>query len=109
MASMTPGGSRPSCLRSVGGLSPTPITRRDIPIRLCRDVLPMHPTYPRPYDILIVDEAHNVASTGSAIYVLDSQRTQAVRVLAPHFEHRLFLTATPHNGYPLSFSSLLEL
>ena len=27
----------------------------------------------------------------------------------PHFEHKLFLTATPHNGYPESFSALLEL
>src|SRR5262249_9782860 len=25
------------------------------------------------------------------------------------FEHKLFLTATPHNGYPESFSALLEL
>ncbi len=24
--------------------------------------------------------------------------------LAPHFEHKLFLTATPHNGYPESFT-----
>ena len=33
----------------------------------------------------------------------------ALRELAPHFEHKLFLTATPHNGYPESFSALLEL
>ncbi|HEX5086034.1 MAG TPA: DISARM system SNF2-like helicase DrmD, partial [Blastocatellia bacterium] len=26
-----------------------------------------------------------------------------------HFEHKLFLTATPHNGYPESFTALLEL
>jgi superfamily II DNA or RNA helicase len=83
--------------------------KRDIPMRMLRDALPPHPTYPRPFDILVVDEAHNVAPTGSANYVLDSQRTQAVRTLAPHFEHRLFLTATPHNGYQISFTSLLEL
>src|SRR5690606_19048449 len=35
--------------------------------------------------------------------------TQAVRHLVPHFEHKLFLTATPHNGYQESFTSLLEL
>jgi hypothetical protein len=29
--------------------------------------------------------------------------------LAPHFEHKIFLTATPHNGYPESFTALLEL
>lgn len=27
----------------------------------------------------------------------------------PHFEQKLFLSATPHNGYPESFSALLEL
>ncbi len=32
-----------------------------------------------------------------------------MRRLAPHFEHRLFLTATPHNGYPESFQALLEM
>lgn len=83
--------------------------KRDTPMRMMRDVLPTSPTYPRPFDILVVDEAHNVAPTGSGHYVLDSQRTQAIRFLAPHFEHRLFLTATPHNGYQVSFSSLLEL
>jgi hypothetical protein len=36
-------------------------------------------------------------------------RTQAVRQIVPHFEHKLFLTATPHNGYRESFSALLEL
>ena len=29
--------------------------------------------------------------------------------LAPRFEHRLFLSATPHNGHSNSFSTLLEL
>lgn len=83
--------------------------KRDIPMRMFRDVLPVMPTYPRPFDILIVDEAHNVAPSGSGNYAVDSQRTTAVRTLVPHFEHRLFLTATPHNGYSESFSSLLEL
>ena len=32
-----------------------------------------------------------------------------LRDIAPFFEHRLFLTATPHNGYTVSFSGLLEL
>src|SRR5439155_27203728 len=31
------------------------------------------------------------------------------RARAPHCEHRLFLSATPHNGYSNSFSALLEL
>ena len=28
---------------------------------------------------------------------------------SPHFEHKLFLSATPHNGYPESFTALLEM
>jgi hypothetical protein len=36
-------------------------------------------------------------------------RTDAIRLLSPHFEHKLFLSATPHNGYRESFSALLEL
>lgn len=83
--------------------------KRDTPMRMMRDALPPIPGYPRKFDILVVDEAHNVAPKGSANYTLDSQRTKAVRAIAPHFEHRLFLTATPHNGYQESFTSLLEL
>ena len=41
-------------------------------------------------------------------YATDSLRTAAVRTLAPHFEHKLFLSATPHNGYRESFTALLE-
>jgi len=79
------------------------------PLRLLRDILPVRANYPRKFDILVVDEAHNVAPAGSAHYALESQRTQFIRKIAPHFQHRLFLTATPHNGYTESFTSLLEL
>lgn len=79
------------------------------PLRLMREVLPVHATFPRKFDILVVDEAHNVAPAGSAHYVLESQRTKLIRSISPHFQHRLFLTATPHNGYTQSFTSLLEL
>lgn len=58
---------------------------------------------------MIVDEAHNVAPSGRGRYATDSLRTVALRELVPHFEHRLFLTATPHNGYDESFTALLEL
>lgn len=85
--------------------------KRERPLRLMREVLPApgQPTYPRRFDLLVVDEAHNVAPSGSGRYATDSQRTQAIRLLTPHFEHKLFLSATPHNGYPESFSALLEL
>jgi len=79
------------------------------PLRMLRDILPVRASYPRKFDILVVDEAHNVAPAGSPHYALESQRTQLIRKIAPHFQHRLFLTATPHNGYTESFTSLLEL
>jgi len=83
--------------------------KRDRPMRLFREIFPDERTYPRPFDILVVDEAHNVAPPGGGRYAQDSLRTQAIRTLVPHFEHKLFLTATPHNGYQESFSALLEL
>ena len=67
------------------------------------------------FDMLVVDEAHHVApSSPSAIaggrgYSVDTQRTVAVRQLADTCEHRLFLSATPHNGYPESFTALMEM
>ncbi len=78
-------------------------------MRHFREAVPDKTTYPRRFDILIVDEAHNVAPQGHGLTALDSQRTQAIRAISPHFEHKLFLTATPHNGYRESFSALLEL
>ena len=85
--------------------------KRDRPLRLFREVLPAEgeSLYPRRFDLMIVDEAHNVAPPGSGRYAIDSMRTAAIRLLVPHFEHKLFLTATPHNGYPESFTALLEL
>ena len=77
--------------------------------RLLKDVLPPHITYPRKFDILVIDKAHNVAPASASMYALESQRTRLIRSLAPHFTHRLFLSATPHNGYQESFTSLLEL
>lgn len=62
-----------------------------------------------PGSLLIVDEAHNAAPASGSRYSTDSMLTRAVRELAPRFEHRLFLSATPHNGHPNSFAALLEL
>ena len=59
--------------------------------------------------MLIVDEAHNCAPAAGGRYAMPSKRTEALRTLAPHCEHRLFLTATPHNGYRESFTALLEM
>lgn len=78
-------------------------------LRAFRDILPARANYPRKFDLLVVDEAHNVAPAAGAQYALESQRTRLIRTIAPHFQHHLFLTATPHNGYTESFTSLLEL
>lgn len=59
-----------------------------------------------PWDLLIVDEAHNFIPGRMGD---ESQRCQMLREVAAHFEHRLFLTATPHNGFTVSFTGLLEL
>ena len=83
--------------------------KRDRPMRLLREVLPAKATYPRTFDLLIVDEVHNVAPAARGRYATDSQRTRAIRTVASHFEHRLFLSATPHNGYRESWTALLEL
>lgn len=58
-----------------------------------------------PWDLLIVDEIHNLMP---APFGEDSQLCQMLRRIAPLFEHRLFLTATPHNGHTRSFTGLLE-
>lgn len=85
--------------------------KRERQLRSFRETLPSgnQPTFPRAYDLLIVDEAHNVAPSGRGKYATDSMRTMAIRSLVPHFEHKLFLSATPHNGYRESFAALLEL
>ncbi len=58
-----------------------------------------------PWDLLIVDEAHNMSPVGMGP---DSELSRMLRRISPWFEHRIFLTATPHNGHTRSFSGLLE-
>ena len=59
--------------------------------------------------MLVLDEAHVVAPASSSRYAIDTETTRAIRQLAERFEHRLFLSATPHNGHSNSFSALLEM
>lgn len=65
------------------------------------------------FDLLIVDEAHHCAppapAKGRKGYAVDSQQTRAVRRLAEHSQHRILLSATPHNGYEESWEALLEM
>jgi superfamily II DNA or RNA helicase len=79
--------------------------------RLLDEVLPGDgPSDPPTFDLLLLDEAHHVAPAApKQEYAVDSQQTKLMRRLAPHFGHRLFLSATPHNGYSSSFTALLEI
>ncbi len=62
-----------------------------------------------PGSVLILDEAHHAAPASGGRYGIETKFTRAIRDLAGRFEHRLFLSATPHNGHSNSFSTLLEL
>lgn len=59
--------------------------------------------------LLILDEAHVAAPSSGLRYSIDSHTTRTIRDLAPKFDNRLFLSATPHNGHSSSFSALLEI
>ncbi len=59
--------------------------------------------------LLILDEAHAAAPASASRYATDTELTSTIRDLAPRFDNRLFLSATPHNGHSNSFSALLEI
>jgi hypothetical protein len=59
--------------------------------------------------LLILDEAHIAAPASASKYATDTDITRTIRDLAPRFDNRLFLSATPHNGHSNSFSALLEI
>ena len=62
-----------------------------------------------PGSLLILDEAHHAAPSSGGRYGIETRFTRVIRDLGGRFEHRLFLSATPHNGHSNSFSTLLEL
>jgi superfamily II DNA or RNA helicase len=64
--------------------------KRERPLRTFRETLPAgdQPTYPRAYDLLIVDEAHNVAPSGRGKYATDSMRTKMDGVGDGNRNHR---------------------
>ncbi len=59
--------------------------------------------------LLVLDEAHHAAPASPGGLAIESRLTCAVRDLSGRFEHRLFLSATPHNGHSASFSALMEI
>ena len=56
------------------------------------------------WDIIIIDEAHNVAVRSA-----QSQRARLAQLLASRSDTMILLSATPHDGRPESFASLLNI
>jgi hypothetical protein len=80
--------------------------------RMLDEVLTAQTRFPGYFDLVIVDEVHHCAPAEPPKqhgYPVDSKQTQAVRRLSEHSQHRLFLSATPHNGYSWSWQALLEM
>ncbi len=63
----------------------------------------------RAWDLVIVDEAHALSESGSPNSPYRTRRTRLGEDLRDSARGLLLLTATPHNGYPHSFRSLIEL
>jgi hypothetical protein len=63
----------------------------------------------RPWDLVIVDEAHALSESGSPQNPYRTRRTRLGEELRERSRGLLLLTATPHNGYLHSFRSLIEL
>ena len=56
------------------------------------------------WDIIVIDEAHNVAERGSG-----SQRSKLAKRLAKRSDTLIMLSATPHDGKARSFASLMNM
>ncbi|QEP45087.1 DEAD/DEAH box helicase [Ectothiorhodospiraceae bacterium BW-2] len=56
------------------------------------------------WDIIVIDEAHNVARRGS-----NSQRSKLAQLLSGRSDTLIMLSATPHDGKPESFASLVNM
>jgi superfamily II DNA or RNA helicase len=62
-----------------------------------------------PWDVIVVDEAHYLAESGTPANPYSTARTRLGPKLHEASRALILLTATPHNGYRHSFRSLLEL
>ncbi|MEX1213442.1 DEAD/DEAH box helicase [Saccharospirillum sp.] len=56
------------------------------------------------WDIIVIDEVHNVAERGSS-----SQRAKLAQLLAGRSDTLIMLSATPHDGKARSFASLMNM
>lgn len=57
------------------------------------------------WDIIVIDEAHNVAERGST----SSQRARLAKLLSSRSDTLIMLSATPHDGKARSFASLMNM
>ena len=57
------------------------------------------------WDIIVIDEAHNVAERGKK----NSMRARLARLLASRSDTLIMLSATPHDGSARSFASLMNM
>ncbi len=57
------------------------------------------------WDIIVIDEAHNVAERGSG----SSMRARLARLLSGRSDTLIMLSATPHDGRARSFASLMNM
>jgi superfamily II DNA or RNA helicase len=56
------------------------------------------------WDIIVIDEAHNVAERGT-----NSMRSKLAKLLSSRSDTLIMLSATPHDGKPKSFASLMNM
>jgi superfamily II DNA or RNA helicase len=57
------------------------------------------------WDIIVIDEAHNVAARGSR----QAQRSRLAQLLSKRSDTLIMLSATPHDGRAESFASLMNM
>ncbi len=57
------------------------------------------------WDIIVIDEAHNVAERGKG----SSQRAKLAKLLSSRSDTLIMLSATPHDGRAKSFASLMNM
>ena len=60
------------------------------------------------WDVIIIDEAHNVAERGRT-QVQVSQRAKLAKLLSQRSDTLILLSATPHDGRARSFASLMNM
>lgn len=56
------------------------------------------------WDVIVIDEAHNVAERGS-----NSLRSRLAKLLASRSDTLIMLSATPHDGKPRAFASIMNM